>query len=225
MNSENFIFRTLEKLHIFVLAHILRRPIIVYAHPKLEVFNSLQSSVMLSNDERVDGIYLPLLWPKEVCRKDPLALSYHSSHFAALVPSIPSTPFDIHGDDQSMMKIEGEVLSLFPLSSQNRNSGDDDLLIHFLSNEQTMMPKVEILNEWMRVEKTKKSSILVALQTATPSSALTHDLLSSFISTAKLQAEQMASAHALNPQTPQLCIGGCGFTGSPATHGMLLTNP
>ena len=72
---------SLEEFHVFVLANILRRPIIMYAVPKF------RSSSHGSTLQRVNfhGVYLPLLWDPSSCKKDPLPLAFYGGHFSALV--------------------------------------------------------------------------------------------------------------------------------------------
>ena len=79
----------LDKLHIYALAHVLRRPLVVYAaRSELGV-------------DSIDGLYLPDLWscaaasaaasaaPAVACSRTPLALAYTGSgsggHFTACV--------------------------------------------------------------------------------------------------------------------------------------------
>ena len=74
----------LEKLHIFVLAHAMRRPIVVYHYDSDQPRGSL-----------ISGIYLPDLWGelghRDVCSRVPLCLVYTGStangqgHFTACV--------------------------------------------------------------------------------------------------------------------------------------------
>ena len=75
--------QSLEESHIFVLANVLRRPIIVYGVPKARSF-STEGSMQNIN---FHGVYLPLLWGSQLCHKPPLCLGYGISHFTALVPS------------------------------------------------------------------------------------------------------------------------------------------
>ena len=75
--------QSLEESHIFVLANVLRRPIIVYGVPKARSF-STEGSMQNINFQVV---YLPLLWGSQLCYKPPLCLGYGISHFTALVPS------------------------------------------------------------------------------------------------------------------------------------------
>ena len=74
--------QSLEESHIFVLANILRRPIIVYGTPKVRSFNTGGTMQNIN----FHGIYLPLLWGSQLCHKAPLCLAYSTGHFTALVP-------------------------------------------------------------------------------------------------------------------------------------------
>ncbi|XP_060573109.1 ubiquitin thioesterase zranb1-like [Ruditapes philippinarum] len=72
---------SLEQMHIFALAHILRRPIIVYG---VKVVKSFRGESI--DFARFEGVYLPLLWERSFCSKTPIALGYTRGHFSALVP-------------------------------------------------------------------------------------------------------------------------------------------
>ena len=72
---------SLEDFHIFVLANVLRRPIVMYAAPKLRS----QATGGTLQQINFHGIYLPLLWDPHSCKKDPLPLAYYGGHFVALV--------------------------------------------------------------------------------------------------------------------------------------------
>ena len=74
---------SLEEFHIFVLANVLRRPIIVCGLPKVRSFASGGTLAPCS----IPGIYLPLLWTPDCVSKNPICLGYAGSHFTALVPS------------------------------------------------------------------------------------------------------------------------------------------
>ena len=75
--------QSLEESHIFVLANVLRRPIIVYGVPKARSFNTGGTMQNIN----FHGIYLPLLWGSQLCHKPPLCLGYGMGHFTALVPA------------------------------------------------------------------------------------------------------------------------------------------
>ena len=75
--------RSLEEYHkVFVLANILRRPIIVYGPSKARSFKPGETEVIIS----MQGIYLPLLWAPHLCHKAPLCLGFCEGYFTALVP-------------------------------------------------------------------------------------------------------------------------------------------
>ena len=73
-------FESLEEIHIFVLANILRRPIIVLAEP---LIRSVYGSTVAPNN--CGGIYMPLLLPPGDCVKTPIVLGFESNHFAPFV--------------------------------------------------------------------------------------------------------------------------------------------
>ncbi|NXP50124.1 OTU7A protein, partial [Heliornis fulica] len=79
-NSEDPVYESLEEFHVFVLAHILRRPIVVVADTMLrdsggEAFAPIPFG----------GIYLPLEVLPNRCHCSPLVLAYDQAHFSALV--------------------------------------------------------------------------------------------------------------------------------------------
>ncbi|XP_078056009.1 OTU domain-containing protein 7A [Mustelus asterias] len=79
-NTEDPVYESLEEFHVFVLAHVLRRPIVVVADTMLrdsggEAFAPIPFG----------GIYLPLEVPPNRCHCSPLVLAYDQAHFSALV--------------------------------------------------------------------------------------------------------------------------------------------
>merc|ERR1719367_258120 len=75
---------SLEQLHIFVLAHVLRRPILVYGVKYVKSWRGENLGYA-----RFEGVYLPLLWEPSFCSRSPIALGYTRGHFCALVPPEP----------------------------------------------------------------------------------------------------------------------------------------
>ena len=71
---------SLEQTHVWALAHVLRRPIIVYAI--LNIRNFRDEVVDLA---RHQGIYLPLLLDRRDCSSNPIALAYVRGHYLGLV--------------------------------------------------------------------------------------------------------------------------------------------
>ncbi|KFW78828.1 OTU domain-containing protein 7B, partial [Manacus vitellinus] len=79
-SSEEPVYESLEEFHVFVLAHVLKRPIVVVADTMLrdsggEAFAPIPFG----------GIYLPLEVPANKCHRSPLVLAYDQAHFSALV--------------------------------------------------------------------------------------------------------------------------------------------
>ena len=62
--------QSLEESHIFVLANVLRRPIIVYGVPKASSFSTGGTMQNIN----FHGVYLPLIWGSQLCHKPPLCL-------------------------------------------------------------------------------------------------------------------------------------------------------
>ncbi|XP_022231788.2 ubiquitin thioesterase trabid [Drosophila obscura] len=137
---------SLEQLHIFALAHILRRPIIVYGVKYVKSFRGEDIGYA-----RFEGVYLPLFWDQNFCTKSPIALGYTRGHFSALVPMEPFTRIDGRRDDV-------EDVTYLPLMDCELKL----LPIHFLTqsevgNEESMM------RQWLDVCVTD-GGLLVAQQ-------------------------------------------------------------
>ncbi len=77
--SEVF-YESLEEFHVFILAHVLRRPIIVVADTILKDSNGEALAPI-----PFGGIYLPIEVDPQQCHRSPLLLTYDASHFSALV--------------------------------------------------------------------------------------------------------------------------------------------
>ncbi|XP_046849818.1 ubiquitin thioesterase zranb1-B-like [Xenia sp. Carnegie-2017] len=73
-------FYCLEEIHIFALANILRRPILVICTN----FNRGDYNEPIAG-VNLGGIYLPLLSDSVDCIKIPLLIRYHHGHFTELV--------------------------------------------------------------------------------------------------------------------------------------------
>ncbi|XP_047532584.1 OTU domain-containing protein 7B-like [Vanessa atalanta] len=74
----------LEQLHVFALAHVMKRPVIVFADVALRDFRGDPIAPI-----PFGGIYLPLELDPAVCSKAPILLAYDAGHFSALVPCEP----------------------------------------------------------------------------------------------------------------------------------------
>ncbi|KAL3074865.1 hypothetical protein niasHS_014310 [Heterodera schachtii] len=74
------VYESLECVHVFALAHILHRPIIVVADTILRNAKGEELAPI-----PFGGIYLPLECPPEQCHRFLLLLYFDQSHFSALV--------------------------------------------------------------------------------------------------------------------------------------------
>lgn len=81
VSSDPVVYESLEEFHVFVLAHVLQRPIIVVADTVLKDANGDDLAPI-----PFGGIYLPLECESGDCYESPLLLTYDAAHFSALVP-------------------------------------------------------------------------------------------------------------------------------------------
>lgn len=102
-------FESLEEFHVFLLANILQRPIIIVSDTMLHDLSGEPLSPI-----PFGGIYLPFECDLEKCHRYPLVLAYDSAHFSALV---------LMDEDE---ELDGE---------QQENYSDHDSL-NFLSNDE-----------------------------------------------------------------------------------------
>ena len=79
-SSLRFSYESLEEVHIFALAHVLRRPIIVIADNAIKNLSGEDLAPIYFG-----GIYLPLEINPTACSKIPVVLAYDASHFSPLV--------------------------------------------------------------------------------------------------------------------------------------------
>ena len=78
--DDNATYESLEEVHIFALAHVLRRTIIVVADTVLRDMNGEAMAPI-----PFGGVYLPFEIPSTECHRAPLLLTYDMAHFSALV--------------------------------------------------------------------------------------------------------------------------------------------
>ncbi|VDK81314.1 unnamed protein product, partial [Onchocerca ochengi] len=96
------VYESLESIHVFALAHILKRPIIVVSDTVLR--NAIGEEL---SPIPFGGIYLPLECPSNQCHRSPLVLCYDSAHFSALVTMRHTA--------------SNSVQSIIPITDKNRN--------------------------------------------------------------------------------------------------------
>ncbi|CAG4970557.1 unnamed protein product [Colias eurytheme] len=127
----------LHQLHVFALAHVLRRPVLVYG---VDVVNSFRGEAL--GYARFQGIYLPLLWDVEFCSKSPLCLGYTRGHFSALVPLEPYA----HRHDyicREPTEEDSEDMTFLPLT----DSEGKLLPVHFLTCDE-MADEEGVVRRW-----------------------------------------------------------------------------
>ncbi|XP_061546459.1 ubiquitin thioesterase zranb1-B [Phycodurus eques] len=146
---------SLEQTHIFVLAHILRRPIIVYG---VKYYKSFRGETL--GFTRFQGVYLPLLWEQSFCWKSPIALGYTRGHFSALV-AMENDGFDNRGAGANLNTDDDVTVTFLPLVDSDRKL----LHIHFLSAQEmgNEEQQEKLLRSWLDCCVTD-GGVLVALQ-------------------------------------------------------------
>ncbi|XP_035580007.1 ubiquitin thioesterase ZRANB1 isoform X2 [Zalophus californianus] len=117
---------SLEQTHIFVLAHILRRPIIVYG---VKYYKSFRGETL--GYTRFQGVYLPLLWEQSFCWKSPIALGYTRGHFSALV-AMENDGYGNRGAGANLHTDDDVTITFLPLVDSERKL----LHVHFLSAQE-----------------------------------------------------------------------------------------
>ncbi|KAM4716230.1 ubiquitin thioesterase ZRANB1 [Anableps anableps] len=146
---------SLEQTHIFVLAHILRRPIIVYG---VKYYKSFRGETL--GYTRFQGVYLPLLWEQSFCWKSPIALGYTRGHFSALV-AMENDGYDNRGAGANLNTDDDVTVTFLPLVDSERKL----LHIHFLSAQEmgNEEQQEKLLREWLDCCVTD-GGLLVAMQ-------------------------------------------------------------
>jgi len=145
---------SLEQLHVFCLAHVLRRPIIVYGVKYVKSWRGENLGLA-----KFEGVYLPLLWDSSFCYRSPLTLGYTRGHFCALVPPEPVTSCGGAGGGAELPCDSQNFKSAYlPLMTKDRKI----LPVHFLTATE-LGREEEILRDWLDVLVTE-SGLLVAQQ-------------------------------------------------------------
>jgi len=167
---------SLEQLHIFCLAHVLRRPIIVYGVKYVKSWRGENLGYA-----RYEGVYLPLLWEPSFCSKSPIALGYTRGHFCALIPPEPVSQPQIRNYstnvtgaassgasymEAGMEAADGEAskATYLPLMTSDRKQL---LPIHFLSQSESANEE-EILQQWLDVCATENGLVVARQRIAKP---------------------------------------------------------
>jgi len=172
---------SLEQLHVFCLAHILRRPICVYGVKYVKSWRGENLGYA-----KFEGVYLPLLWDASFCYRSPLALGYTRGHFSALVPPDPDNG-GCGGAGGGVQIPEGDapLKSCFlPLMSRDRRL----LPLPFTTKSESGREE-EIMRDWMDVLVTE-SGLLVAQQTIQKPPLLVAQMTEEWLNYYRKQAQQ-----------------------------------
>lgn len=154
---------SLEQLHVFCLAHVLRRPICVYGVKYVKSWRGENLGLA-----RFEGVYLPLLWDREFCYKSPVALGYTRGHFSALIPPEPETVCRGAGGGQPEPRPHREYTQptkdcFLPLMTRDRAL----LPVHFLTKAEEGRDE-QIMRDWMDVGVTESGLLVAQLTISRP---------------------------------------------------------
>ena len=114
-------YESLEEIHIFALAHVLRRPVIVISDKVLKDMTGEDLAPIYFG-----GIYLPLDINPTACYKSPVVLAYDASHFSPLVAK---------QEPQQLLPPQKQKGSKFA-----RMSGRSDVVIPLVTPEGELLP-------------------------------------------------------------------------------------
>uniref|UniRef100_A0A8C6J6N1 OTU domain-containing protein 7B n=1 Tax=Melopsittacus undulatus TaxID=13146 RepID=A0A8C6J6N1_MELUD len=148
-SSEEPVYESLEEFHVFVLAHVLKRPIVVVADTMLrdsggEAFAPIPFG----------GIYLPLEVPANKCHRSPLVLAYDQAHFSALV----SMEQKETTKDQAVIPLTDSEHKLLPVhfavdpGKEWQWGKDDNDNVKLASVTLSLEAKLHLLHSYMNVK-------------------------------------------------------------------------
>ena len=124
-------YESLEEIHVYALANVLRRPIIIVAD---EFLRDLEGECLAPI--YFGGIYLPLECSYVSCFKSPLVLAYDSSHFSPLVATkLPAPLSKSSVKSNRFARMDSRQDTVIPLVSPNGAL----LPIQFLYDPKTKM--------------------------------------------------------------------------------------
>lgn len=199
---------SLDEFHAFVLANVLRRPIIMYAAPKLRSYET-EGTLQKIN---FHGIYLPLLWAPDSCKKDPLPLAYHSGHFSALVVVESAQQYR---DGHLLLPLSDYYSQQLPVRFTLPVEDPNSLMMDYLDLVQVPIDGSPYFS---------RGNIVCAKLTISDVPSYLKPLISGFIDAcheAFMAQKQPTSVEAgpanVRGQNRPPCINNCGMYGDPAT--------
>jgi len=125
------IYEYLEEIHVFTLANVLRRPIIVLGEP----FTRGREGDSIEQNNFV-GIYLPLLWSPDKCYTMPVVIVFIVNHFLPLLGRAKSS-FSVEEsltvDAVPLVTADLEPLRIHFLLPEEQGSVANNLLQQYLN--------------------------------------------------------------------------------------------
>lgn len=217
-------YGSLEEIHVFVLANILRRTIIVASDETLR--GAYEESYAPIN---FGGVYLPLLWDSVDCVKSPLVIGYADGHFTAVV-SIEDGKLDL-GLESPSASTSANGMHAVPLVKYDGTP----LPVHFLYDYEIPLAS-DRLRQYLDCAKVPLTSniaesrgpILVAKLHFAEQPRCMKDLVEGYFAKAREEYQRVSRNRQISPQLqpntqqPALQIvqcqtPGCTFYGSTET--------
>jgi hypothetical protein len=110
----------LEDIHIFGLANLLKRAIIVTALDKIKDLQVIN----------MRGVYLPILNPPDECVKEPILIAFHNFHFCPLLFTLDDNDDDLNTNLNDFHVVNAtKTYTYFPLVYSNL----EQMKVHFLT--------------------------------------------------------------------------------------------
>ena len=218
-------FGSLAEIHIFVLANILRRSIIVVSDDTLRgPYGDSYSPINFG------GIYLPLLWDSVDCVKSPLVIGYAGGHFTAVI-SIQDGKMDLGIENNPTASSSSNCIHAVPLVKYDGTP----LPVHFLYDHEAPLASDRV-RQYLDCAKVPFSSnqgetrqtVLVAKLHFSEQPRCMKELIDGYFRKAR-EEHQRVSRHSqlhvqLQPGTKQPALQivecqtqGCSFFGSTET--------
>lgn len=219
-------YGSLEEIHIFVLANILRRTIIVASDETLR--GQYDESYAPIN---FGGIYLPLWWDSIDCEKSPLVIGYADGHFTAVV-SIDDGKLDL-GIETHIAPTSSNCIHAVPLVKFDGTP----LPVHFLYDHEEPMAS-DRLRQYLDCSKVSlpsnsgesRSTVVVAKVHFVEPPQCMKDLVQGYFAKARKEFQRVSKSRQLHnrakfqpgiqqPTVPFVrCLTeGCEFYGSTET--------
>ncbi|XP_067932703.1 OTU domain-containing protein 7B-like isoform X2 [Watersipora subatra] len=169
----------LEEFHVYVLAQIIGRPIIVFADSVIRDVNGFPLSPV-----PFGGIYLPMECRAKECFKSPLLLAYDRSHFTAVVTMSNGKTDQV--DMKALIPLTGPDCDLLPMHFFV-DPGSDVNWENLPEDKCTMLDIIGSIQDYLEVRKIPLDQVKAGL-------ALSDDSLSDSGSTSLLNKEKKVKA-------------------------------